>query len=53
MGTPIDVAYAALYLASDESQFMTGTELLIDGGIMAGTAASANETVIAIAECLQ
>jgi 3(or 17)beta-hydroxysteroid dehydrogenase len=46
MGTPMDVAYAALYLASDESQFMTGTELLLDGGIMAGTAASANETVI-------
>jgi 3(or 17)beta-hydroxysteroid dehydrogenase len=53
MGTPIDVAYAALYLASDESQFMTGAELLLDGGIMAGSAASANETVIDVAECLK
>lgn len=46
MGEPRDVAYAALYLASDESQFVTGTELLIDGGIMAGTAASAKENII-------
>lgn len=53
MGSPIDVAYAALYLASDESQFMTGTEILLDGGIMAGSAASANETVIDATECLK
>jgi len=50
MGTPMDVAYAALYLASDESQFMTGAELLLDGGIMAGSAASANEKIIDVAE---
>ncbi len=48
MGVPLDVAYAALYLASDESSFMTGAELILDGGIMAGSAASANETVIDI-----
>lgn len=50
MGTPLDVAYAALYLASDESQFMTGAELLLDGGIMAGSAASASESVIDVNE---
>lgn len=35
LGTPEDVAYAAVYLASDESRFMTGAELKIDGGISA------------------
>lgn len=40
MGAPIDVAYAILYLASDESAFVTGTELIIDGGILAGSAAA-------------
>ena len=40
MGEPIDVAYAALYLASDEASFVTGTELVVDGGILAGSAAT-------------
>jgi len=35
LGEPNDVAYAALYLASDESKFMTGAELKLDGGISA------------------
>ncbi len=34
-GDPEDVAYGVLYLASDESSYMTGSELLIDGGITA------------------
>ena len=32
IGEPDDVAYGILYLASDESKFVTGTELVIDGG---------------------
>lgn len=32
MGEPLDVANACLYLASDESKYMTGSELVIDGG---------------------
>ncbi|HEX9159857.1 MAG TPA: SDR family oxidoreductase [Rhizomicrobium sp.] len=35
IGEPDDVAYAVLYLASDESKFVTGAELKIDGGISA------------------
>jgi len=32
LGKPIDVAYAVLYLASDESRLSTGSELVVDGG---------------------
>ena len=32
VGEPDDIAYGILYLASDESKFVTGSELLIDGG---------------------
>ena len=35
LGNPMDVAYGILYLASDESSFITGTELVIDGGCTA------------------
>ena len=35
IGEPDDVAYAVLYLASDESKFVTGTEFKIDGGMLA------------------
>ncbi len=35
MGTPQDIAAGVLYLASDEASFVTGTELVIDGGMTA------------------
>jgi 3(or 17)beta-hydroxysteroid dehydrogenase len=39
-GTPEEVAYSVLFLASDESSYTTGSELTLDGGILAGTATS-------------
>lgn len=35
LGEPKDISYGALYLASDESRFVTGSELVIDGGYIA------------------
>lgn len=35
LGSPIDVAHAVLYLASDASSFVTGSELVVDGGLTA------------------
>ena len=40
MGSPEDVAYAVIYLSSDESKYITGTELTIDGSILSGSPAS-------------
>lgn len=39
MGTADDVANAVLFLASDESKYITGIELTVDGGILAGAGA--------------
>ena len=36
MGSPEEIAAAAVYLASDESAFVTGSALIIDGGLSAG-----------------
>jgi NAD(P)-dependent dehydrogenase (short-subunit alcohol dehydrogenase family) len=33
MGTPDEVANAALFLACDDSSFITGIELFVDGGM--------------------
>lgn len=39
-GLPAEVAALAVLLASDEATYITGTELSIDGGLLAGSAAS-------------
>jgi NAD(P)-dependent dehydrogenase (short-subunit alcohol dehydrogenase family) len=36
IGTPEDIARAALFLAGDASSFVTGTTLVVDGGGLAG-----------------
>ena len=35
-GAPVEVAHAVLYLVADESRYVTGTNLVVDGGIAAG-----------------
>jgi NAD(P)-dependent dehydrogenase (short-subunit alcohol dehydrogenase family) len=35
VGNAYDIAYGVLYLASDEASFVTGSELVIDGGMTA------------------
>lgn len=39
-GQPAEVAAIAVLLASDEAAYMTGAELVIDGGLLAGSAAA-------------
>ena len=36
MGTPEEIVYGVVFLASGESSFMTGIELVIDGGKLSG-----------------
>jgi len=38
VGKPLEVAYAALFLVSDESSFITGQVLFVDGGRTVGVA---------------
>jgi NAD(P)-dependent dehydrogenase (short-subunit alcohol dehydrogenase family) len=35
MGDAWDVAHAVLFLASDEARYITGTEIIVDGGLTA------------------
>ena len=37
MGSSFDVANAVLFLASDEAKYITGTEIVVDGGLTATT----------------
>jgi NAD(P)-dependent dehydrogenase (short-subunit alcohol dehydrogenase family) len=45
-GAPSDIAEAALYLASDASAFVTGTHLVVDGGITVGSRHSWNPEAV-------
>jgi NAD(P)-dependent dehydrogenase (short-subunit alcohol dehydrogenase family) len=40
-GQPLDIAQAALWLASDESSFVTGQAIVVDGGYVVDTARGA------------
>ncbi|MEJ1968528.1 MAG: SDR family oxidoreductase [Rhizomicrobium sp.] len=42
-GVPADIASGVVFLASDESRFITGTELVIDGGVTAARSRACSE----------
>lgn len=45
-GLPQDIAGTAAYLASDDAQFVTGTYIVVDGGVTVGPAHSWNDAVV-------
>ena len=46
IGSPEDIANAALFLASDEASWITGTVLRVDGGLLAGNELFTNELLV-------
>jgi NAD(P)-dependent dehydrogenase (short-subunit alcohol dehydrogenase family) len=46
VGRPDDIAAAIAYLASDEASFVTGTNLVVDGGLTAGMPLMAQELTL-------
>ncbi len=46
IGTPADVASAVLFLASDEASFITGADLVVDGGLTSMAASALLSTRI-------
>ena len=38
VGTPVDVTEAVLFLLSDKAQWISGSEFVVDGGLLAGLA---------------
>lgn len=52
-GQPEDIAAAVAYLASDDAAFVTGTHILIDGGMLIGTRASWDDTMPSMFSALE
>ncbi len=52
-GRPEDIAAAVAYLASEDAAFVTGTHILVDGGMLIGTRASWDENVPGLLDALQ
>ena len=52
-GRPEDIAAAVAYLASDDAAFVTGTHILVDGGMLVGTRASWDESAPSLFSALE
>ena len=52
-GRPEDIAAAVAYLASDDAAFVTGTRILVDGGMLVGTRASWDDTAPSLFSTLE